>query len=48
VRFASGDVVRIRPSGNASEFGCYAEADRAARAEELVASYLAKLGRELG
>jgi phosphomannomutase len=48
LRFESGDVVHLRPSGNAPELRCYAEADAAARAEQLVDSYLEKLGRELG
>ncbi|NVK58192.1 MAG: phosphomannomutase [Alteromonadaceae bacterium] len=47
-RFESGDVVHLRPSGNAPEFRCYAESAHAERAEELVTAYLEKLGRELG
>ncbi|MBT9382336.1 phosphomannomutase [Pseudooceanicola sp. CBS1P-1] len=47
LRFESGDVVHLRPSGNAPEFRCYAEAATSGRAEELVTGYLGKLGREL-
>jgi phosphomannomutase len=35
VTLASGDVVHLRPSGNAPELRCYAESDTPARAEEL-------------
>ncbi len=38
--FASGDIVHLRPSGNAPELRCYAEADNAVRAAELVAEVL--------
>jgi phosphomannomutase len=31
----SGDIVHLRPSGNAPELRCYAESDRAERAREL-------------
>ncbi|MDJ0820383.1 MAG: phosphomannomutase [Paracoccaceae bacterium] len=48
VTFDSGEVVHLRPSGNAPEFRCYAEADSAARAAELVALHLTRLGKELG
>lgn len=48
VRFASGDVVHLRPSGNAPEFRCYAEASSKRRALDLVAEYLAKLKAQLG
>ncbi|RLJ20361.1 phosphomannomutase [bacterium endosymbiont of Escarpia laminata] len=34
--FESGDIVHLRPSGNAPELRCYAEADTAVRAMELV------------
>jgi phosphomannomutase len=37
VTLASGDVVHLRPSGNAPELRCYAEADSAERARELCA-----------
>ncbi len=48
VRFEGGEVVHLRPSGNAPEFRCYAEAASALRAETLCATYLAKLKTELG
>ncbi|RLJ21407.1 phosphomannomutase [bacterium endosymbiont of Escarpia laminata] len=38
--FVSGDIVHLRPSGNAPELRCYAEADSAVRAAELVAEVL--------
>ncbi|APZ52528.1 phosphomannomutase [Salipiger abyssi] len=47
VNFESGDVVHLRPSGNAPEFRCYAEADSAARAEALMRGHLERLGKEL-
>lgn len=34
ITFASGDVVHLRPSGNAPEFRCYTEAESEARAAE--------------
>lgn len=36
VSFADGSVIHLRPSGNAPEFRCYAEAETAARAEMLM------------
>lgn len=48
VRFAGGEVVHLRPSGNAPEFRVYAEAASAARAEALLAGHLARLAAELG
>ncbi|MFW2542753.1 phosphomannomutase [Primorskyibacter sp. 2E107] len=47
VTFASGDIVHLRPSGNAPEFRCYAEAGSAERALELVTVYLKKLRHQL-
>ena len=47
VTFSSGDVVHLRPSGNAPEFRCYAEAGTRETATALVESYLAKLGETL-
>ncbi len=35
VTFASGDIVHLRPSGNAPELRCYAEADTSDRAQQL-------------
>ncbi|MDF0601678.1 phosphomannomutase [Psychromarinibacter sp. C21-152] len=48
VTFATGDIVHLRPSGNAPEFRCYAEADSPERAEELLQTHLAKLTERLG
>ena len=42
VTFEGGDIVHLRPSGNAPEFRCYAEANSAQRAGELLALYLEK------
>jgi phosphomannomutase len=36
VTLASGDIVHLRPSGNAPELRCYGEADAPERAAELV------------
>lgn len=47
VRFASGAVVHLRPSGNAPECRCYAEADSADAAAALVSLHLAKLKARL-
>jgi phosphomannomutase len=38
--FANGEILHLRPSGNAPEFRCYAEASSAARAGELCAGAL--------
>lgn len=43
VTFERGDIVHIRPSGNAPELRCYAEADSPARARQLVADCLQRL-----
>ena len=42
VTFASGDVVHLRPSGNAPELRCYAEAENLPRAMHLVDTFLAR------
>ncbi|WP_108257953.1 phosphomannomutase [Mangrovicoccus ximenensis] len=47
VTFEGGDVIHLRPSGNAPEFRCYAEMADSAAAEKLVAEVLEKLGAEL-
>lgn len=39
--FENGDIVHLRPSGNAPELRCYAEADSPVRAEALCANGLA-------
>lgn len=48
VRFADGAVVHLRPSGNAPECRCYAEAESPARARALVTQHLARLAAALG
>ncbi len=47
VRFENGEIVHLRPSGNAPEFRVYAEADSRARAEALVAAYLGRIAASL-
>ncbi|WP_299938926.1 phosphomannomutase [uncultured Pelagimonas sp.] len=47
VTFSNGEMVHIRPSGNAPECRCYAEADQADRAMHLVKLHLEKLSAEL-
>ena len=42
--FANGDIVHLRPSGNAPELRCYAEANSALRAAQLCTDCLARLG----
>jgi phosphomannomutase len=46
--FSNGEIVHLRPSGNAPELRCYAEADSEARAKELVVGTLEKLKRLRG
>lgn len=41
--FTDGDIIHLRPSGNAPELRCYAEADSEERARELVRRTLEKL-----
>jgi phosphomannomutase len=43
--FASGEVIHLRPSGNAPELRCYSEASTSDRAEALVAGTLAAVAR---
>jgi phosphomannomutase len=43
VTFANGDIVHLRPSGNASELRCYAEASSEERAKQLCHACLAKI-----
>lgn len=40
---ANGDIVHLRPSGNAPELRCYVESDTVAKAEALVAHCLGKI-----
>ena len=35
ITFSGGDIVHLRPSGNAPELRCYTEADSPERAKEL-------------
>jgi phosphomannomutase len=44
ITFANGEIVHLRPSGNAPELRCYAEAATDARAREITALALAKIG----
>jgi phosphomannomutase len=44
ITFRSGEIVHVRPSGNAPELRCYTEADTEARAAALNRSALQKLG----
>lgn len=48
VSFADGSVIHLRPSGNAPEFRCYAEAETAARAEALMCETLEAVAKRLG
>lgn len=43
VTFRTGDIVHLRPSGNAPEFRVYAEAGTRDRAEHLAAAYLKRI-----
>jgi len=40
ITFANGEIIHLRPSGNAPEFRCYAEADSEQRARQIVADAL--------
>ena len=44
---ASGEILHLRPSGNAPELRCYAEAGDAARAEALAAAMLAQVAARM-
>lgn len=48
VTFENGDIVHLRPSGNAPEFRCYTESSSFAHATELLALHLNKLQSVLG
>lgn len=48
MRFENGEIVHLRPSGNAPEFRCYNEADSEARAAELNRACLEVLRRADG
>lgn len=43
VSFSNGEIVHLRPSGNAPEFRCYTEASTAGRATELCRNVLERL-----
>jgi phosphomannomutase len=43
IHFDGGDILHLRPSGNAPEFRCYAESDSADKATALVETHLTKL-----
>jgi phosphomannomutase len=45
--FASGDIVHLRPSGNAPEFRCYTESSSKRRAPELNRTALGKIREAL-
>ena len=48
ITFASGNVVHIRPSGNAPELRCYAEANTRTKAKALADRTLEKISEILG
>ena len=43
ITFANEEIIHLRPSGNAPEFRCYAEAKSDERAREITANALAKI-----
>jgi phosphomannomutase len=43
ITFANGEIIHLRPSGNAPEFRCYAEAKTDERAREITALVLARI-----
>ncbi len=43
VQFQSGDIVHVRPSGNAPELRCYTESSQLARAQQLCAACLGRI-----
>ncbi len=47
ITFASGDVVHLRPSGNAPEFRCYTEAGTASRAQDILNTCFTQLTESL-
>jgi phosphomannomutase len=44
ITFANGEIIHLRPSGNAPEFRCYAEAATDERTREITALALARIG----
>lgn len=47
LRFENGEIVHLRPSGNAPEFRCYTEAGSAPRAQALLSLHLDRLRARL-
>lgn len=47
VTLAGGDILHVRPSGNAPELRCYSEAENAERAERLCGACLSRISRLL-
>jgi len=45
--FENGEIVHLRPSGNAPELRCYAEADEVERAQALVVSSLQRIAAKI-
>ena len=45
ITFTNGEIIHLRPSGNAPEFRCYAEADTDERARQITARTLAKISQ---
>jgi phosphomannomutase len=43
IAFTGGDIIHLRPSGNAPELRCYAEADAPDRARALLQDCLRRL-----
>ncbi|MFN3890847.1 MAG: phosphomannomutase [Beijerinckiaceae bacterium] len=48
VELVNGDIVHLRPSGNAPEFRCYVEADSQHRADALLVDALGAIGARFG
>lgn len=46
ITFQNGEIIHLRPSGNAPELRCYAEADNATRAKLLVSEVLSMVSKE--
>jgi phosphomannomutase len=44
ITFQNGEIIHLRPSGNAPEFRCYAEAASDGRAREITSLALARVG----
>ena len=45
--YKNGDIVHLRPSGNAPELRCYAESNSKAKVEDLVLNVLSKINQQL-